>query len=233
VQNAKAATLASPCLTFHPFRDDPEAPLWVSTGSRRNARRNFERTGELLSLNANSIRCILQDLGKRAGVRKKLNPHAFRHARATVLAKHLKESELRAYMGWTPGSSMPGIYVHLSGRDTDAAILAAYGVSTPDSSRMLSRPKACPACGASNPNGSRMCLRCGQPLDMETAKLADEAYRELAFVLPAIAANAKVLKAFRRFLTKHEIKPPEESVEAAPVSPSPAETGHGLSRTAV
>ncbi len=195
---------------------------------------HFEKTGKMLSMRANTIREILNELSRRASVKKKHNPHAFRHARATELAKHLKESELRAYMGWTPGSSMPGIYVHLSGRDTDAAILAAYGVSTPDSSRMLSRPKACPACGASNPNGSKMCLRCGQPLDMETAKLADAAYRELAFVLPAIAANAKVLRAFRRFLAKHEIKPPEEPVEAAaPVSPSPAETGHSLSRTAV
>ena len=221
-------------LALHPFKDDPDAPLWMSTGTRRHARKHFERTGQLLSMNSNSVRAVLQDLGKLAGVKKKLNPHAFRHARATELAKHLKESELRAYMGWTPGSPMPGIYVHLSGRDTDAAILAAYGVSTPDSSRMLSRPKACPACSESNPNGSRMCLRCGQPLDMETAKLADEAYRELAFVLPAIAANAKVLKAFRRVLAKHEIEPPEESMgAAAPVPPTPAVTGHSLSRTAI
>ena len=53
-------------------------------------------------------------------------------------------------------------------------------------------------------------------------------------MLPAIAANEKVLRAFRRFLTKHEIEPPEESVgAAAPVSPTPAETGHGLSGTVV
>ncbi len=77
-----------------------------------------------------------------------------------------------------------------------------------------------------------MCLRCGQPLDMETAKLADETYKELGFVLPAIATDQKVLKAFRKFLTNHKINLVQETA-ADPVSPSPAETGHGLSRTAV
>lgn len=219
-------------LSLHPFKDQPDAPLWIGTGTRCNAMSHFEKTGEMLSMRANTIREILGQLSRRAGVKKKHNPHAFRHARATELAKHLKESELRSYMGWTPGSSMPGIYVHLSGRDTDAAILAAYGVDTSDSSRTLSRPKACPACRELNPDGSRMCLKCGLPLNTETAKLADKTYKELGFALPAIAADEKVLKAFRKFLTKHEIKLVQEA-DAAPVPPSCSETGQGLSRNIV
>ncbi|MHC5053969.1 MAG: tyrosine-type recombinase/integrase [Planctomycetota bacterium] len=221
-------------LALHPFKDQPDAPLWIGTGTRCNAMRHFERTGKMLSMRANTMREILNELSRRADVKKRHNPHAFRHARATELAKHLKESELRAYMGWTPGSSMPGIYVHLSGRDTDAAILAAYGVRTSDSSRMLGRPQACPACSASNPNGARMCLKCGQPLNAETAKLADEAYREVGFALPMIAADQKLMKAFRRFLHKHEVKPAEEADDAgAAVSPVSSGAGQGLSRTTV
>ena len=137
-------------------------------------------------------------------------------------------------MGWTPTSNMPGIYVHLSGRDTDAAILAAHGVKTADTAGILSRPKACPACGAPTPSGSRMCLTCRQPLDEKTARLADEAYREVGFALPAIAANAKAMRDFRRLLHKHKIEQNQETVGmAVPTSPAPAETGHGLSRTAV
>lgn len=169
-------------LTFHPFRDNPEAPLWVPAGCRRNARRHFERTGQMLSMSGNGIRHVLQELGKRADVRKKLNPHAFRHARATELAKHLKESQLRAYMGWTPGSAMPGLYVHLSGRDTDTAILAAHGIEVPDSSITLGHPRKCAACQYDNPNSAKLCLGCKQPLGTEASALADEVVKPDALV---------------------------------------------------
>jgi integrase/recombinase XerD len=33
-----------------------------------------------------------------------------------------------AYFGWIQGSDMPSIYVHLSGRDIDDAILKANGI---------------------------------------------------------------------------------------------------------
>lgn len=36
---------------------------------------------------------------------------------------------MNVYFGWVQGSGMPSIYVHLSGRDIDDAILKANGVT--------------------------------------------------------------------------------------------------------
>lgn len=91
-----AVPLLAAWMGYHPLRDRADAPLWISTGTRRNGKTHFERTGELHSLSGNSVYDILRKLGERAGVKKRVNPHAFRHARATELARHLKEPELRA-----------------------------------------------------------------------------------------------------------------------------------------
>jgi integrase/recombinase XerD len=41
-------------------------------------------------------------------IKKAVNPHAFRHSRATFMAKHLKEPEMREFFGWGKDSEMPG-----------------------------------------------------------------------------------------------------------------------------
>ena len=41
------------------------------------------------------------------------------------MANYLTEAQMNVYFGWTQGSDMPGVYVHLSGRDIDDAILKA------------------------------------------------------------------------------------------------------------
>jgi len=151
-----------------------------------------------------SLRAVLDELGRRAGIRTKLNPHAFRHARATELAKYLTESQLRAIMGWTPGSSMPGIYVHLSGRDADRAILSAHGIDMSDDPK-LSAPRKCPACVEINPSDAKFCLRCKQPMDTRTSQCMDEAFAKIGHVLPDIVANVKAMRDFKRLLHKHRI----------------------------
>jgi len=69
---------------------------------------------------------VLRKAAARAGVSKRVNPHAFRHARATHLANFLTESQLKEFFGWSQGSEMAKVYVHLSGRDIDNAILEMY-----------------------------------------------------------------------------------------------------------
>lgn len=64
----------------------------------------------------------LRTLAIRAGIEKRVYPHLFRHSRATFLACYLTEAQLCSYMGWTIGSAMPRIYVHLAGADLDAAL---------------------------------------------------------------------------------------------------------------
>jgi integrase len=103
----------------HPKKNNPNAPLWVGLGT----------VGRNKPLNYPSVRKLLRDVGERAGVKKRINPHNFRHSRATYLASHLTEAQMKEYLGWVQGSEMASIYVHLSGRDTDKAIEEkVYGI---------------------------------------------------------------------------------------------------------
>jgi integrase/recombinase XerD len=73
----------------------------------------------------------IKQLAKKAGIEKRIYPHLFRHSRATYLAGYLTEAQLCQYMGWTIGSAMARIYVHLSGQDLDAALTKLPSVLTP------------------------------------------------------------------------------------------------------
>jgi integrase/recombinase XerD len=48
------------------------------------------------------------------------------------MANYLTEAKMNAYFGWIQGSDMPSIYVHLSGRDIDDAVLKANGIIEKD-----------------------------------------------------------------------------------------------------
>lgn len=141
-------------LNAHPLKHDPNAYLWISNRNK------------LVSYGW--IYQFLDKLGKKAGIKKKLNPHNFRHSRATHLANHLTEAQMKEFFGWTQGSDMAAIYVHLSGRDVDDAILNVYGMKT-DKNRNESilKPKICKRCEETNPSGNKFCSKCGLPLDKQ------------------------------------------------------------------
>jgi len=102
---------------------------------------------------------------KRVGLDKPVNPHHFRHSRATELAKKLTEALLCAYMGWIVGSKEAATYVHLSGRDTDKAILALHGLAEEDKLEEKFSPIECPRCGRKNDPSAKFCMDCSLGLD--------------------------------------------------------------------
>ncbi|MEM3207310.1 MAG: tyrosine-type recombinase/integrase [Halobacteria archaeon] len=139
----------------HPLRRDPEAPLWVGVGN----------VGRDQLLGYAAARAVIQRVARVAGVRKRVHPHLFRHSRATFLAKHMTESEMKVYLGWAPGSDQAATYVHLSGRDTDGAIDRMNGIrSYEEKPAVTLRPRACPKCQLPNPPEFRFCGRCATPL---------------------------------------------------------------------
>lgn len=139
----------------NPQNENPEAFVWIS------------RYNDLMSYGR--VRDILADLAKKAGIKKRVNPHSFRHSRASFLANHLTESQLKEVFGWTQASRMASVYVHLSGRNTDQAILKVYGkVIEHEVKGGVLLPKACPRCKTENEATNKFCKLCGIPLDTET-----------------------------------------------------------------
>jgi integrase/recombinase XerD len=77
---------------------------------------------------------------------------------------------MKEYFGWVRASDMASIYVHLSGRDVDNAILKVYGMNqnTNNKEESVLRPKDCPRCNETNQATNKFCFKCGMPLDKET-----------------------------------------------------------------
>lgn len=127
-----------------------------------------------------SIRKMLRRIAEKAGIKKAVNPHNFRHSRATFLANHLTEAQLDEVFGWVQGSRIPGRYVHLSGRDVDKVLLKLNGVkeeATEQTKESSLKARRCPRCG--NLATDKFCGRCGAVLDVDTAIELQDKMKEL------------------------------------------------------
>ena len=153
-------------LAVHPKKNDPNSYVWVNIGTiRKGGKMEYP-----------AINKMLRETAKKAGIHKPVNPHHFRHSRATYLATKFTEAQLCQWFGWVQGSRVPAVYVHLSGKDLDADYARLYGIEDPEKpsiSKMT--PKKCPRCGASVESDARFCYRCGMALDLEASQKVEEA----------------------------------------------------------
>jgi len=168
----------------HPLKDDRESPLWTGTGTRnKNDRIGYQNVSKLI------IR-----LAKKANIKKRVHPHLFRHTRATQLANHFTEAQMNHYFGWVQGSKMPSTYVHLSGRDIDSAVLKLYGMKEKETAKEENlTPKKCHRCEKANPATGKFCLRCGNPLDLETVLKVEEKTKEVDEATTVLLKDPEVL----------------------------------------
>lgn len=127
-------------LSMHPWRDDPDSPLWTI---RKEPYKAITQGGLDTMIRKY---CRVMKLGSIFGA------HKFRHAQAKY--------------GWTKNSEMPAVYVHHSLRDIDKIILEHYGIKIDDEKAMNpAMPKICPRCKNSNSAMARFCMQCSAPLD--------------------------------------------------------------------
>ena len=163
---ASAPALAT-WMDCHPYKSDPEAYVFV--------RHMNKRANDPLPFRYAIARKIIKDLAIKAGVKKRVNPHTFRHSRATALASKLTEAQMKAYFGWTQSSRMAGVYVHMSGRDVDGAILGMYGMKDQENEKKEDfKPVNCPRCSNNNSPASKFCIKCGYALSAEVAIKMEE-----------------------------------------------------------
>ncbi len=158
-----SARYLSEWLSDHPLKDNPEAALWIKlSGSKA-----------LQPMVYKDLHAQIRKIAKRAGIKKRIYPHLFRHTRATRLLAKVPESIGAKYMDWVNGSKMVGIYVHLASEDVDEAILRMHGIKTNNNNKDL-EVKQCPRCMMVNPATSRFCSRCGLPLTEEAIQEIEE-----------------------------------------------------------
>ncbi|MEM0049567.1 MAG: tyrosine-type recombinase/integrase [Candidatus Bathyarchaeia archaeon] len=134
-------------LDSHPLKSDPEAYVWISL-------ENFRKV-----ISPNTVNILLKKLAEKTGIVKPVHPHAFRHARATHLAKRLPEAIMKEYFGWSMDSRMASVYYHLSGKDVDEALLKAYGYKPEDGEVKSIPSRICPNCGEVNTMLTHFCKK--------------------------------------------------------------------------
>ncbi len=171
-------------LQMHPDPRNPNAPLFPGKGMNPIAE--------------GAIYGVVSRAAERAGIGKKVHPHILRHTRLTELAKHLTEQELKVFSGWTKGSKMASVYVHLSGKDVEEAILRrVHGVELQKREKIVQplKPEACPNCGYINPADAEFCMRCGYPLGEEAAREVKKTEESIDNLLEAILRDPRFKRA--------------------------------------
>lgn len=143
-------------INLHPGNKNREAPLWVNL--------KFNR---LECMGHRNIMKIIEYSANRAGIKKPVNPHHFRHSRATYVANHLTEAQMKEYFGWVQSSKMAARYVHLSGKHVDNAILRMHGLVQEDKEEDILKREPCPRCKELNDVNNEYCAKCWLPLSAE------------------------------------------------------------------
>ena len=77
-------------------------------------------------------------------------------------------------MGWVQGSQEASTYVHLSGRDTDKAILELHGLVDEEKKESEFKAIKCPRCGIKNDPAAKFCSGCSLGLDEQTVMEYDQ-----------------------------------------------------------
>lgn len=146
-------------LASHPYRDNPEAPLWVQ--HRKPAPLGYDAFVRLL-----------QRLFHAIGITKPCHPHIFRHSRVTyVLANGImNEQQAKTYFGWTPESDVIGsTYAHLTDADANNAVLRENNMAPHQQAQRDLLPVSCRICKELNPPKSEYCQKCHAVLDLKKA----------------------------------------------------------------
>ena len=148
-------------LSHHPFRNDPESPLWVHYQHRDCAR----------AIDYDTIRTMLKRHFQRAGITKPFHPHLFRHSRAThvLAAGIMTDAQARQYFGWTPQSTMIGRYAHLVDTDAHNALLRENNLAPTKKKENVLQTTACTRCGSLNALETSHCTTCALPLNVSVA----------------------------------------------------------------
>lgn len=160
-------------------------------------------TGDKTLLSYARLTELIKRAANRAGIKKRVHAHLFRHSRATFLANKLTEAQLKQYLGWAQSSKMAAIYVHMSGRDTDDAILSMNGLKIQEQEVEAEelKPRLCVRCNKQRAATERFCPECGLILDEDEARkvIQSELDREKADnIMNELIKDPEILEVIKR-----------------------------------
>lgn len=154
-------------LEQHPYKNNPNAPLWISLSNRTYGKR----------IRYTALDSLLKKIAKRAGIKRRIFAHLFRHTSVShkILAGY-PEEVLRKMFGWSKTSNMLTlVYGHISSDDIEHFIERREGLIDEDEEKNTNmlEPVECPRCHTMHPVGTKICSKCNLVLDTELAMQLD------------------------------------------------------------
>lgn len=186
----------------HPDKSK-DGPLWISPETKRPL-----CPGAL----SRRIRLVVERMNaqrKKEGIpefKKSINPHNFRHSRATELGGEsgMTEAILCRYFGWEIGSTMPRTYLHLTDEQVKRAVLRVYGKAKKEEERVIITHWTCRKCQYDNPMANVNCGKCTTPQNSD---------KEIIRMAQLEAEMAEMKEQLRELITKSAKGKLREKVE--------------------
>jgi integrase/recombinase XerD len=119
---------------------------------------------------------LLFKLGVRAGIKKRVTPHLFRHSRITHLINEgMKESVIKLMMWGNINTDMFATYAHITGKDIDNEVLRQYGIAQEEEQEQDAlEPIQCTNCQTINAPNTNYCAMCGLSLSEEAIEIQEQ-----------------------------------------------------------
>lgn len=166
-------------LAVHPLKEDPEAALWVTRD------RNME------PLSYKSVRITIKKIAERAGIKKPVNPHSFRHLAITHwILDGYNEQEIKHRAGWSKGSNqMFKIYANFTDQEINDRIFEKCGLKTEDKRHVTL--KKCPRCSNVLRPTDKFCSQCSLVLDRQALDEIKQYEDKLPEILQLVMRSEK------------------------------------------
>ena len=199
----EAAKFVNNWLEAHPSKK-PSSPLWVNEHGESIMRAAISRRLRLMKDRLNEYR-------QKEGIplfKKSMNPHNFRHSRASELGGEpgMTEAILCKYLGWEIGSPMPKTYLHLTPEQVRKAVLRTYGKAKPEEQKKIITSWICPRCKDETSIGKSYCGRCGSPKDGKVISKTAMLEAELAALRKEQAETKREMAELALSLTKKKLR---------------------------
>jgi len=177
-------------LNAHPERDDPASPLW-----------GCYRAGQWHQLSYSQIENRLKRLAERAGIKKRMHTHLFRHTRYTHLidSNQMHILQINEYLGLVKDSRQHETYAHITNKSANDAVLRMHGIK-PDKVEQALEPRTCGQCRNLNEKGAKFCAVCGNALDLHAADDAASRTEKAAAQVHQYLRQPEVTQDFRQFV---------------------------------
>ena len=162
-------------LDNHPFKTNPEAPLWI----------DLEKTAKgPIPLDYSGFRAMIfrtvERHNKRAEnlnlpkITKRIHTHLFRyHAQTRDELDGVPRSIMCKQRGWKTDSKMPERYARIVTKDVDSYYAKKFGI-TGGEIKEQPKPGRCPRCKEVNAPGMGYCFKCGLPLSSKAENVEQQ-----------------------------------------------------------